>query len=212
MKNQAGVEESGETLAEAAGATCDQHNSNKSGSGIGMATGGCLPSAELQTAHSNARINVCDFNLLHNYFLHMFESSEDTNVLKDKHKKNKKSKAKCPKSREKRPMEPLSSLYYSVPEIKISRNASWFAMFASVRRTCLEHQSRAATLLQVVFDTFIICFCRFFLNLFIISIHPIPFHTTVAPCATSIRRWSFSIKNIFPGGCCCCLARRRGVR
>ena len=156
MKNQAGVEESGETLAEAAGATCDQHNSNKSG-GIGMATGGCLPSAELQTAHSNARINVCDFNLLHNYFLHMFESSEDTNVLKDKHKKNKKSKAKCPKSREKRPMEPLSSLYYSVPEIKISRNASWFAMFASVRRTCLEHQSRAATLLQVLY----ISFCPF---------------------------------------------------
>ena len=151
MKNQVGrVEERGETVAEAAGATCDQHNSNKSGGTIGtMATGGCLPSAELQTAHSNARINVCDFNLLHNYFLHMFESSEDTNVLKDKHKKNKKSKAKCPKSREKRPMEPLSSLYYSVPEIKISRNASWFAMFASVRRTCLEHQSRAATLLQV---------------------------------------------------------------
>ena len=158
MKNQAGVEESGETLA--AGATCDQHNSNKS-AGTGMATGGCLPSAELQTAHSNARINVCDFNLLHNYFLHMFESSEDTNVLKDKHKKNKKLKAKCPKSREKRPMEPLSSLYYSVPEIKISRNASWFAMFASVRRTCLEHQSRAATLLQVVYYTFALCFCHF---------------------------------------------------
>ena len=156
MKNQAGVEESGETLA--AGATCDQHNSNKS-AGTGMATGGCLPSAELQTAHSNARINVCDFNLLHNYFLHMFESSEDTNVLKDKHKKNKKSKAKCPKSREKRPMEPgLSSLYYSVPEIKISRNASWFAMFASVRRTCLEHQSRAATLLQVVSSFFFFLF------------------------------------------------------
>ena len=151
MKNQVGrVEERGETVAEAGGATCDQHNSNKSGGTIGtMATGGCLPSAELQTAHSNARINVCDFNLLHNYFLHMFESSEDTNAVKDKHKKNKKSKAKCPKSREKRPIEPLSSLYYSVPEIKISRNASWFAMFASVRRTCLEHQSRAATLLQV---------------------------------------------------------------
>lgn len=161
MKNQAGgAEESGETIAEAAGATCDQHNSNKS-TGIGMATGCSLPSAELQTAHSNARINVCDFNLLHNYFLHMFESSEDTNVLKDKHKKNKKSKAKCPKSREKRPMEPLSSLYYSVPEIKISRNASWFAMFASVRRTCLEHQSRAATLLQVVYHTFTLCFCHF---------------------------------------------------
>ena len=79
MKNQVGrVEERGETVAEAGGATCDQHNSNKSGGTIGtMATGGCLPSAELQTAHSNARINVCDFNLLHNYFLHMFEKSED---------------------------------------------------------------------------------------------------------------------------------------
>jgi E3 ubiquitin-protein ligase MYCBP2 len=160
MKNQAGVEEA-ETCAEvrpsasylidnkvpqAAGSSCDQHNCNKAGGG--MASGSLLPSAELQTAHSNARINVCDFNLLHNYFLHMFESSEDTNVLKDKNKKNKK-KAKCSKSREKRPLEPLSSLYCSVPEIKISRNASWFAMFASVRRTCLEHQSRAASLLQV---------------------------------------------------------------
>ena len=131
---------------QAAGASCDQHNSNKSGM---MASGGAVASAELQTAHSNARINVCDFNLLHNYFLHMFESSEDTNVIKDKNKKNKKSKAKCSKSREKRPLEPLSSLFCSVPEIKISRNASWFAMFASVRRTCLEHQSRAANLLQV---------------------------------------------------------------
>ena len=132
-------------IKQAAGSSCDQHNSNKGS----MAC--AVPSAELQTAHSNARINVCDFNLLHNYFLHMFESSEDTNVLKDKNKKNKKSKVKCSKSRgEKRQaLEPLSSLYCSVPEIKISRNASWFAMFASVRRTCLEHQSRAATLLQV---------------------------------------------------------------
>ena len=31
----------------------------------------------LQTAHSNAGFNVCDYNLLHNYFLHMFENSED---------------------------------------------------------------------------------------------------------------------------------------
>ena len=143
MKNQVGEEV--ETCVESAGASCDQHNSNKSS----MAVGGGMASAELQTAHSNARINVCDFNLLHNYFLHMFESSEETNPVKDKSKKSKKSK-KCSKSREKRPLEPLSSMYYSVPEIKISRNASWFAMFASVRKTCLEHQSRAATLLQVI--------------------------------------------------------------
>ena len=146
MKNQVGEEV--ETCVEGAGgASCDQHNSNKGS----MAVGGGMASAELQTAHSNARINVCDFNLLHNYFLHMFESSEETNPVKDKSKKNKKSK-KCSKSREKRPLEPLSSMYYSVPEIKISRNASWFAMFASVRRTCLEHQSRAATLLQVLIN------------------------------------------------------------
>ncbi len=37
-----------------------------------------MGSTELQTAHSNARINVCDYNLLHNYFLHMFEKSEET--------------------------------------------------------------------------------------------------------------------------------------
>ena len=45
-------------------------------------------------------------------------------------------------------LEPLSGMQ-TVPEIKINRNASWFAMFASVRLTCLEHQSRAATILQV---------------------------------------------------------------
>ena len=139
MKNQVGAKEVETCIKGAGGATCDQHNSNKAGS---MAT------AELQTAHSNARVNVCDFNLLHNYFLHMFETSEETNPVKEKTKKNKKSK-KCSKSKDKRALEPLSGLNTSVPEIKINRNASWFAMFASVRRTCLEHQSRAATLLQV---------------------------------------------------------------
>ena len=107
--------------------------------------------AEIQTAHSNARVNVCDFNLLHNYFLHMFESSEETNPVKEKTKKNKKVK-KCSKNKDKRAdIEPLSAIQpqTSVPEIKINRNASWFAMFASVRKTCLEHQSRAATILQV---------------------------------------------------------------
>ena len=120
----------------------DQHNnSNKS-----MASAAAMASAELQTAHSNARINVCDFNLLHNYFLHMFETSEETNPVKEKIKKSKKKKSS--KSKDKRALEPLSGMQ-TVPEIKINRNASWFAMFASVRRTCLEHQSRAATILQV---------------------------------------------------------------
>ena len=32
---------------------------------------------ELQTAHSNARMDVCDYNILHNYFLNMFENSEN---------------------------------------------------------------------------------------------------------------------------------------
>ena len=140
MKNQVAAKEVETCLKGAGGAGCDQHNSNKTGSS--MAT------AELQTAHSNARVNVCDYNLLHNYFLHMFETSEETNPVKEKTKKNKKSK-KCSKSKDKRSLEPLSCLNTSVPEIKINRNASWFAMFASVRRTCLEHQSRAATLLQV---------------------------------------------------------------
>ena len=141
MKNQVAAKEVETCLKGAGGASCDQHNSNK--------TGSSMASAELQTAHSNARVNVCDYNLLHNYFLHMFETSEETNPVKEKTKKNKKSK-KCPGGRkDKRPLEPLSGLNSSVPEIKINRNASWFAMFASVRRTCLEHQSRAATLLQV---------------------------------------------------------------
>ena len=122
----------------------DQHNnSNKAGN---MASAAAMASAELQTAHSNARINVCDFNLLHNYFLHMFETSEETNPVKEKIKKSKKKKSS--KSKDKRALEPLSGMQ-TVPEIKINRNASWFAMFASVRRTCLEHQSRAATILQV---------------------------------------------------------------
>ena len=142
MKNQVGAKEVETCLKGAGGASCDQHNSNK--------TGSSMASAELQTAHSNARVNVCDYNLLHNYFLHMFETSEETNPVKEKTKKNKKSK-KCSKSKDKRSLEPLSGLNSSVPEIKINRNASWFAMFASVRRTCLEHQSRAATLLQVRF-------------------------------------------------------------
>ena len=141
MKNQVAAKEVETCLKGAGGASCDQHNSNKPGSS--------MASAELQTAHSNARVNVCDYNLLHNYFLHMFETSEETNPVKEKTKKNKKSK-KCPGGRkDKRTLEPLSGLNSSVPEIKINRNASWFAMFASVRRTCLEHQSRAATLLQV---------------------------------------------------------------
>ena len=89
MKNQVGEEV--ETCVESAGASCDQHNSNKSSMAVG---GGMAMVGELQTAHSNARINVCDFNLLHNYFLHMFESSEETNPVKDKSKKSKKSK-KC---------------------------------------------------------------------------------------------------------------------
>ena len=148
MKNQVGVEEGG-AGARGRGTSCDQHNSNKPGT---MAGGSGLASAELQTAHSNARINVCDFNLLHNYFLHMFESSEETHPVKEKTKKSKKSK-KCSKSKDKRALEPLSGLQTSVPEIKIHRNASWFAMFASVRRTCLEHQSRAATILQVRIHT-----------------------------------------------------------
>ena len=145
MKNQVGVEE-GESLVKRSD-RCDQHNSNKpSASGVSSMA---VASAELQTAHSNARINVCDFNLLHNYFLHMYETSEETNPVKEKAKKNKKSK-KCSKSKDKRAIEPLSALQQtSVPEIKINRNASWFAMFASVRKTCLEHQSRAATFLQV---------------------------------------------------------------
>ena len=144
MKNQVGVEE-GELVQGACGGTaCDQHNSNKAA----MASSGPLASAEIQTAHSNARINVCDFNILHNYFLHMFETSEDTNSVKEKSKKSKKSK-KCSKSKDKRAIEPLTTIQPSVPEIKINRNASWFAMFASVRKTCLEHQSRAATILQV---------------------------------------------------------------
>ena len=67
MKNQVGAEVDAGSLK-----VKDQHNSNKAGS---MAS--AMASAELQTAHSNARINVCDFNLLHNYFLHMFEKSED---------------------------------------------------------------------------------------------------------------------------------------
>ena len=125
----------------------DQHNSNKAGS---MASASAMASAELQTAHSNARINVCDFNLLHNYFLHMFETSEETNPVKEKIKKSKKKKSS--KSKDKRALEPLSGMH-TVPEIKINRNASWFAMFASVRRTCLEHQSRAATILQVSQNT-----------------------------------------------------------
>ena len=146
MKNQA-VEEGGARVkGGAVGASCDQHNSNKAVSSL--AVGGSIASAEIQTAHSNARINVCDFNLLHNYFLHMFETSEETNTIKDKSKKNKKSK-KLSKLNEKQAFEPLPSLCCSVPEIKINRNASWFAMFASVRQTCLEHQSRAASLLQV---------------------------------------------------------------
>ena len=139
MKNQVGAEVEAESLK-----VKDQHNSNKAGS---MASAAAMASAELQTAHSNARINVCDFNLLHNYFLHMFETSEETNPVKEKIKKSKKSK-KSSKSKDKRALEPLSGMQ-TVPEIKINRNASWFAMFASVRRTCLEHQSRAATILQV---------------------------------------------------------------
>ena len=136
MKNQVGAEVDAGSLK-----VKDQHNSNKAGS---MAS--AMASAELQTAHSNARINVCDFNLLHNYFLHMFETSEETNPVKEKIKKSKKKKSS--KSKDKRALEPLSGMQ-TVPEIKINRNASWFAMFASVRRTCLEHQSRAATILQV---------------------------------------------------------------
>ena len=143
MKNQVGKEV--ETCIKGAGPTQDHHNSNKTGNMAGTTS---LATAELQTAHSNARVNVCDFNLLHNYFLHMFETSEETNSVKGQAKKNKKSK-KCSKSKDKRALEPLSGLNSSVPEIKINRNASWFAMFASVRRTCLEHQSRAATMLQV---------------------------------------------------------------
>ena len=146
MKNQVG---GGEEVVKdpRGGSSCDHHNSNsKPGA---MASGAAFANAELQTAHSNARINVCDFNLLHNYFLHMFETSEETNPVKEKTKKSKKSK-KCSKSKDKRAtIEPLSALQPSVPEIKINRNASWFAMFASVRRTCLEHQYRAATFLQV---------------------------------------------------------------
>ena len=144
MKNQVGVEE--DLVQGACGGTaCDQHNSNKTSM---MASS----NAEIQTAHSNARINVCDFNILHNYFLHMFETSEDTNSVKEKNKKSKKSK-KCSKSKDKRIIEPpLQGIQASVPEIKINRNASWFAMFASVRKTCLEHQSRAATILQVIIN------------------------------------------------------------
>ena len=84
MKNQVGEEV--ETCVESAGASCDQHNSNKSSMAVG---GGMAMVGELQTAHSNARINVCDFNLLHNYFLHMFESSEETNPVKEKAKRAK---------------------------------------------------------------------------------------------------------------------------
>ena len=150
MKNQLGAEVEAGSLVKVK----DQHNSNKAGSIVSAAA---MASAELQTAHSNARINVCDFNLLHNYFLHMFETSEETNPVKEKIKKSKKKKSS--KSKDKRALEPLSGLQ-TVPEIKINRNASWFAMFASVRRTCLEHQSRAATILQVGEYKVNICYIR----------------------------------------------------
>ena len=56
------------------------------------------------------------FLLFSSIFLFLFR--------KDKNKKCKKSR-KSSKSREKR-VEPLSSLYSAVPEIQISRNASWY--------------------------------------------------------------------------------------
>merc|ERR1712098_728530 len=94
MKNQVGVEE-----VEARGSGSDHHNSNSKSGGT---SGAMASGAEIQTAHSNARVNVCDFNLLHNYFLHMFETSEETNPVKEKTKKNKKKKKKKKKKIQKK--------------------------------------------------------------------------------------------------------------